>query len=289
MKNYYRVIIAGGGVCGIHLGFYLKRFGIDDFIIFEAERIGGILNLACLVENIPFIRPISGKSLVRKLEYIVKKHKINLVYEMVKEVNKHNDLFWIKTDKGEYFSKYFILATGLLPVIPPFLRKYKDEVIGFQKNLLKIKNKKVAIIGSGDLAFDHSLILSKTNNRVFIFTRRIKAIDILVERVKSKSNISVLENSKIVKVEKKDNSFIIEYILNGKKKKDSFDIILCCCGRRKGFYGINNIGKIFKDRFFEAGDLKNYKSRYIINAISDALNIAMKIKEREDEGYCKSR
>jgi hypothetical protein len=81
-------------------------------------------------------------------------------------------------------------------------------------------------------------------------------------------------------------------IFNGDFIKLDFDYIIPACGRLSFYGNIENINKIindkrFENKFFLCGDVKNQRCRYLINAISDAINISLKIKEDFYESNCR--
>ena len=70
------VIIIGAGPAGIAAAIQLKRFGIKA-LIFEKDRIGGLLRNANRIENYPgFPEGISGIRFVERLEERVGGEKI---------------------------------------------------------------------------------------------------------------------------------------------------------------------------------------------------------------------
>lgn len=66
----YKVIIIGGGPTGVFSAFCLKRFGINDLVIFEKNKIGGLIKYANLVENFPLLKPSSGIKVVDLLKHM---------------------------------------------------------------------------------------------------------------------------------------------------------------------------------------------------------------------------
>ena len=72
----------------------------------------------------------------------------------------------------------------------------------------KLKNKKIAIIGAGDAAFDYSLQLEKFSSHITILNKKkdFPCLPLLLKRVKDKSDrIKIIKNKPIIKFEYKKN------------------------------------------------------------------------------------
>lgn len=282
-----KVIIIGGGPGGVFSAVYLNRFKIDC-VLFEKNDIGGLIKYADSIENFPFLKPISGEEFVSKLKNVLYENKIKTIFQEVRKIN-FKKRFIVQTDKIEYLSDYLILATGTQPVIIKELENIKNDVLDFWNNFFKIKNKKVAIIGGGDAAFDNALKLSKRGNKVILLSRGIRSIKLLVDRCVKNKKIKIISIEKIIGANKEKNGYDIIYKKNNEIQRVKVDCVICSCGRVPHYGGITNIDKIiinkyFKDKFFLCGDIKNERFRQIINSVSDAMKIAMRIKELEYEG-----
>lgn len=287
----YKVCIIGGGPSGIMSSFYLNRFLISN-CIFEAKKIGGSLRYANLVENIPFIKPVNGLKLVN----ILKKHldKKVVINEKVNKIEFFNDLFIIYGDKTKVISKYVILSTGTVPIIDPVFDKVRKIIDGFEEKIFKFFNKRVLIVGGGDIAFDYALNMAKRNNRVSIFVRNYpKTYKLLFEKAKENKNISIYLMRVVKDMEYEKDIFKVYFEHRNKLKIEYFDFVIPACGRIPYYGNIKGIenfisNESFNNRFFLCGDIKRRRNRFLINCFSDALNIAFNIKENEYESNSKS-
>ncbi len=118
------VIIIGAGPAGIACAIQLKRYNIDS-IIFEKNEIGGLLKNANIVENyLGFPNGISGNKLVQLINKQSQTAKINVKYEIVMSVESFEDILKVKTSINTYHSKYLVIASGTIPIIPkvPIIR-----------------------------------------------------------------------------------------------------------------------------------------------------------------------
>ncbi len=274
------VIIIGAGPAGIACAIQLKRYNID-FIIFEKGEIGGLLHNANLVENyLGFPIGISGKNLVQLLNKQSQIAKINIKYELINSVNYENDNFILESNNGRYNSKYLIIASGTKPIIPkiPVINdNIKDKVFFDIYKLGKIKNKNIAVIGSGDCAFDYALNLSK-NNTVIILNRsnRIKALPILQDRASEIENIKYFSSTSVKQIESKDNKIALSCI--PKIVTNVFDYILIAIGREPNLDFINK-DLLTIPNIFQIGDVKNGQFRQTSIAVGDGTFTAMNVNK----------
>jgi len=283
------VCIVGGGIAGVFSSFYLKRFSIDSIIV-EKKEIGGLIRYANCVENFPFLKPSSGIEITQKIKEIVFNNSLKFLMDNVIGIKYNNDLFEIETSLNKtIYSKYLILATGTIPFIPDCFKNVIGFIADFEDRFFHLYNMEVCIIGGGDIAFDYALSLAKRNNKITIISRNIRAFKLLVDDC-IKSGIKIFNNSTVKSIRMSNKKFNVEFC-----NKDNislyFDYIIPACGRVPYYGDIKNIDKIIDEnilekKFFLCGDVKNKRNRYLVNSVSDAINISLKIKEFMYEGNC---
>lgn len=286
----YEVIIIGAGPSGISCAIQLARYGVK-FLIFEKKKIGGLLLNANLVENYPgFSEGIRGIELVDRLRRHLKKWKIKVRFEEVKECDFKGNIFVIKTDKKKYFSQFLVVATGTSPkkIKNKGITSLPKERVFYEVyHLFHVKNKKIAIIGAGDAAFDYALNLCR-NNEVFILNRSnvIKALPLLVERIRKKSSVRYLENIKLKESQFKKDKVILIYEKNGEILTQRFDFLLIAIGREPNIKFLSDeIIKREKDLkrrelLYFIGDVKRGVYRQVAICCGDGILCAMKIYRR---------
>ncbi len=182
------VILIGGGPAGLTAAIQLKRYGIQP-LLFEAERLGGLLWNANLVENYPgFPEGIPGPALVA--QFTAQFHRLGL--QAISETALHLDLapagIRVQTSGQEYLARVVVIASGTRPrrfpdgLVPPEAEK---RVFYEVVPLLALVEKQVAVVGAGDAAFDYALNLARRDNEVHILNRggEVKALPLLQERV----------------------------------------------------------------------------------------------------------
>lgn len=221
MNNIYDSIIIGAGISGMTAAIYLKRYNLNVLII-EKEIPGGQISKASIIENYPGIEKIDGITLSTNLLKQIENLKLKLNYEEVKEIKEENNIKIVKTEKNEYKTKSIIIATG---------RRPKSLNIGEEKYIGKglsycatcdgmlYKDKNVIVVGGGNSALEESLYLSDICKKVTILNRsnKLKADEILVNKVQTKENIEILYNEEIRNI-KEENDKIIGIITNNNKE-----------------------------------------------------------------------
>lgn len=211
------LIILGNGMAGMTAALYAKRANLDFKIVGKDEYDFGQIGNAVLVENYPCASSQTGFDLAMSLH---------------KQLENNN----IKVEEHEVISVEN--AYGLLPL--PFIIKYADGTIDETKSIIYAlgatpyklkceietgvpihycaicdgpiyKNKTVAIIGGGDVAFTQAEYLSKICKQVIIVMcdENITAAPTTVERVKKIDNIHIEYNFPVIAIKKINNSIAL--------------------------------------------------------------------------------
>jgi len=284
-STYSDVIIVGAGPAGIACAIQLKRYNINS-IVFEKNKIGGLLNNANLIENyIGFPNGISGKKLVQLINKQSDSSKLNIKYELVESIESDADNINVRTNKQLYRSKWLVIASGTKPIVPkvPVIQdNIKNKVFCDIYKLGKIINKTIAIIGAGDCAFDYALNLSR-NNKVIILNRneKIKALPILQDRVSKNENIKYLNNTTIKHIELQNSKIILS--CNSNIVINNIDSLLIAIGRKPNL-GFIDEGLLTNKNIFQIGDVKNGLFRQTSIAVGDGTFAAMKISSLLSQG-----
>lgn len=193
------VIIIGGGPAGMSAALNLLRAG-HSVLILEKENFGGQIANSPRVENIPGIKDISGLEFSNNLFEQILALGAKFELEEVTRVMKVNETFDVTTKYRSYQSRAVILANGVkhrkmnLPNEEDFIGKgisycavcdgafYKDE--------------DTYLIGDANTALQYALMLSNTSTNVYVFTLfdRFFADQILIDRLRERTNVHVTHN-----------------------------------------------------------------------------------------------
>ena len=283
------VVIIGAGPAGIAMAIQLKRHGIEP-VILEKGEIGGLLKNANLVENYPgFPDGISGPNLIELLGSQLANAGVTVSFERVLELEHEDGAFLTKTNRRTLRSSIVVIASGTKPKRVSEIRitdGIENRIFYEVYPIRGIQNKRVAIIGAGDAAFDYALGLSQ-NNEVTILNRgeQDRCIQVLRDRCMKSEAISYLTNASVREVTGKGNGLLLS-CLNGDNQKEHqiyADYLVIAAGREPclDFLGdeLRNSSEdlIRRSKLYVIGDVKNKAFRQTAICVGDGVIAAMQI------------
>jgi thioredoxin reductase (NADPH) len=283
------VVIIGAGPAGIATAIQLKRYGIE-LVVLEQDKIGGLLRNANLVENYPgFPQGISGADLVKLFKEQLDNAGVSVNFESVKDIEFTDNVFITKTDQKIYTSNIAVIATGTKPKgvldisIPD---EIKDRIFYEVQPILGVENKKIAIIGAGDAAFDFAFSLSQ-KNRVTILNRskETKCIPVLWERCTKNENVEYLPEVRLNAITKSDSRVVLDCtsLDNEEKIRINADYLVFATGRVPCLHFLSEelmqaLSILTEERkLYLIGDVKNGTCRQVAISIGDGIKAAMDI------------
>lgn len=280
------VAVIGGGPAGLSASIFSSRAGLST-ICFEKLAIGGQASLSHNIENFPAFKSISGFDLAMKMFEQAKETGTQFVFSGVKKIKKTKLGFSIETSKEKYFAKKLVIACGN---VARKLGINEEQFIGrgvsycasCDGNFFKGKN--VAIVGGGDSAFVYAEYLSKLVNQVYLINRtdKFRAQPYRVERVKNLSNVKILINSQIEKLQ--GDKQLSSIVISGKKKQElEVEGLFVAIGHVPDLdfldfeIEVDKNGYIVTDRFmktsvenvFACGDIVSKHFKQVITACAD--------------------
>ncbi len=259
--NTKTVTIIGAGPAGITAALQLRRAGIE-FAIFEKGDIGGLLLNANLVENYPGLeKPISGIELVARFRRQMSDLGIEVTKGKVNGIQRTDDGFEIKIIDEDIKCKYVVIATGTKPKVLDIGDKVEYDVYP----LRNVRNKRMAVIGGGDAAFDYALNLAKNDNQVSLYCRSTAptCLKLLYERAKKHPSVEL---------------FI------GEEFKDlGYDHVVAAIGREPCTDFISKeLMDIKVEGLYFAGDVVRGNLRQLVMAAGDGMFAAQDIIQKEN-------
>ncbi len=175
-------IIIGAGPTGLFAVHQLGIIGLKCEVIDNLDRAGG----QCIelypdkpIYDIPAIPECTGEGLINGLLKQIEPFKTNFhLSQRVEEIKQENNLWTLKTNKGNVFSAPNIIIAGGVGSFEPrkLTLKEAEKFEGSQifysvVNKALFQNKKISIFGGGDSALDWALELSKKNQVTLVHRR----------------------------------------------------------------------------------------------------------------------
>ncbi len=198
----YDVAIIGGGPAGLTAAIYTSRDGLDTLVI-DKSALGGQVTTSQRLDNVPgFDEGISGEVFGRQLTHQAQRFGAEtLEAQDVTDIVKNGDRISITTASGDVYSARAVLITT-----GTHYRRLgvpgEEELIGMNIHFCATcdgafyKDKNVLVVGGGNSGVEESLFLADFVKSVTIveFLPNLKASPYLQEKLKERTNITVLTN-----------------------------------------------------------------------------------------------
>ena len=198
-REYYDLIVIGGGPAGLTAALYAAREGIETLII-ERGGIGGQAGVTERIENYPgFPGGIEGAKLADQMTEHTKQFGVEILSaQAVTGLMVQGDYKLIRTESGdEYCSKAILLAPG---------SRYRrlgvegeEDFIGAGIHFCATcdgpfyKGQEMIVVGGGNSGIEEGLFLTKFASKVTVleFSDRLAASQILQESAERNEKMEI--------------------------------------------------------------------------------------------------
>ena len=198
----YDVVVIGGGPAGASAAIYTARKGMKTAVL--AERIGGQVQDTKGIENLISIPYIEGPELSNQLAKHMSEYDIAILENRrVDNVEENEGVYNLSLNSPEFLSaKSIIIATGAKwrELNIPGEKEYIGRGVAFCPHCdgPYYKGKDIAVIGGGNSGVEAAIDLAGIVKSVTVieFANELKADEVLVKKLNSLKNTTIIKNSK---------------------------------------------------------------------------------------------
>lgn len=295
-KEPYDVLIIGGGPAGASAAIYAARKGIRTGMV--VDRPGGQLQDTLGIENMISIPYIEGPALASGLEGNVRRYDVDIMKSQRAKRIDRKDLIELELENGAILrSKTVIIATGARwrNVGVPGETEFKNKGVAYCPHCdgPLYKGKDIAVIGGGNSGIEAAIDLAGIAKHVTVleFMPELKADAVLVKRLYSLPNVTVLKNVQAKEITGTDKVDGLTYIdrESGKENHLSLQGVFVQIGLvpntewLKDTVELNRFGEIIVDNHnatnlpgvFAAGDCTDSHYKQIIISMGSGAAAAL--------------
>jgi NADH-dependent peroxiredoxin subunit F len=208
-KDPYDVLIIGGGPAGAAAAVYAARKGIRTGV--AAERFGGQVNDTLAIENYISVLETDGPKFAAALEQQVRHYGVDIMnlQQAVRLVPAEQEGGYVSVELangGVLQSRAIVLSTGARwrNVNVPGENEYRNKGVAYCPHCdgPLFKGKRTAVIGGGNSGVEAAIDLAGIVAHVtlFEFADQLKADAVLVSKLKSLSNVSIVTNAQTTEI-----------------------------------------------------------------------------------------
>ena len=297
----YDVIIIGAGPAGLSAAVYAKRAGFTTLVLDKSPVSGGQVLSTYEVDNYLGIPGVTGMELGEKFKNHAVSAGAEFVCAQVLSVDAEGETKVVHTDKEDYEASAVIFAVGAhhakLGV------KGEEELTGMGVSYCAtcdgafFKNRKVAVVGGGDVAIEDAIFLARGCEKVYVIHRRdtFRAAHSLVDRAREMPNIEFIIDTTVTEICGED--MVEKLVLSNVKTKEQTELevngIFIAVGivpdtellqgvvrmDEKGYILSDELGNTSVSGIFTAGDCKKKRLRQIITAVADGANAVTGVED----------
>lgn len=207
--GHYDVAVIGGGPAGASAAIYSARKGLKTVLI--AEKMGGQVQETKGIENLISVTYTEGPQLAAQLNKHLSEYPIEILEHRrvttLKRGQAQEHKNSVHFESGDHLSAgSIIIATGARwrELGVPGEKEYLGRGVAFCPHCDGpfYKGKKVAVIGGGNSGVEAAIDLAGIVGEIVLieYNAELKADQILVDKLKSLSNVSILTNAKTLKM-----------------------------------------------------------------------------------------
>ena len=298
----YDLIIVGSGPAGLTAAIYATRAKLNFIIIEQNFMSGGQVVNTYEVDNYPATPGINGMDLSMQMREHAEKLGAEFITAEVTALELAGDVKKVVTDDETYEAKTVILAMGANHRklgVPGEL-----ELAGMGVSYCAtcdgafFRNRKVAVVGGGDVAVEDAIFLARLCSKVYVIHRRdeLRAAKVLQDRLLALENVEMLWSRTLTSISG-ENGQVSSILTASTKGEGDREVAVSGVFMEVGIQPTNSLvkGQLELDRsgyiiagedgktslpgVFAAGDLRTKQLRQIITACADGANCVTSVQD----------
>ena len=302
-REFYDLIVVGGGPSGLSAALYAAREGIETLIV-ERSGVGGQAGTTERIDNYPgFAQGIGGAELADAMREHAERFDVEILpAQTVTSIESQGDYKMIATESGDSYCGRSVLltpgATYRRLNVPG-----EEDLIGAGIHFCATcdgpfyKGQELLVVGGGNSGVEEGLFLTKFATKVTILEvgERLRASQILQEKAASHPQIEVRLNTTVVefKGEGKLDSVVIKNTATGETEEINPAAVFVFIGLLpntafvKDSVDIDQWGSISTsptmetslEGVFAAGDARAGSTKQVASAVGEGATAALMIRQ----------
>ena len=205
MKNFYDVVVIGGGPAGLTAAIYLARAKYRVVVV-EKEKFGGQITITHEVVNYPGVERTSGAELTETMRRQAESFGAEFLLAQVEKLELEGDVKTVHTDRGELKCFGVLLATGAHPRMLGFPgeAEFRGRGVAYCATCDGefFTGKEVFVVGGGFAAAEEAVFLTKYASHVTILmiTEDFTCAKSVADEARKHPKITVLNNTEVMDV-----------------------------------------------------------------------------------------
>lgn len=289
IEKIYDLIIVGAGPAGLTAGIYASRANLSTLIL-EKEGIGSMI-MTHQIDNYPGYKlGTSGKEIYEAMKKQAQDFGAEFKYSTVLGFDPYEEIKIVKTDVGNFKTKYIIIASGLGKIGAKKLKgeaKFLGAGVSYCATCdgAFTKGRTVSLVGKGDEIIEEALFLTRYAEKVnvFITADELDSNEELKAAILSKDNVVIKMKAKLLEIKGSDFVESLDLEIDGKNENIKSDFVFLYLGTKSNlelygeFVGISPRGyietdenmKTRTDKMYAIGDIREKEVRQVTTATND--------------------
>ena len=305
MKNFYDVVVIGGGPAGLTAAIYLARAKYRVVVV-EKEKFGGQITITHEVVNYPGVERTSGAELTETMRRQAESFGAEFLLADVEKLELSGDVKTVHTSRGELKSFGVLLATGAHPRMLGFPgeAEFRGRGVAYCATCDGefFTGKEVFVVGGGFAAAEEAVFLTKYAKHVTILmiTDDFTCAESVADSARNHPKITVLYNTEVQEVSGDSALRSIRYrnMITGQVTEhrategDNIGVFVFAgyvpaTGLLKGLAELTPDGYVITDRsqktsvegLYAAGDVCVKPLRQVVTAVGDGALAATELEK----------